>query len=303
MEKNFKELTISDFREHLGSDGPGNSRDVFLASDLHLDRHTSKLVNEPFRFNGFLAIICKKGSFPVEINLTRYEMKPDSLLLYVPGHIMRIYEADGPERALDLTIAAVNRDFLGESRIDMGHLFKEALSVLKQPIIHLDSDEMDIIADYLDIGYRLNARDPMGLENSLYGLISAIFNYFGDIWQEKLKQAPNLAEAGATARSRLVFDSFLELVAEYHDTERGMSFYAEKLCLSPKYLSKVIRKVSGKGGPELIDDFVILEAKNLLRYSDCPIKEIVYRLNFSNSSVFYKFFKSHTGMTPSQYRK
>ena len=81
-----------------------------------------------------------------------------------------------------------------------------------------------------------------------------------------------------------------------------MAFYADKLCLSPKYLSKLIKEVSGKPAPEWIDSYVMLEAKHLLKYSNLPIKEIVYRLNFSNQTVFYKYFKAHTGMTPTDYR-
>ncbi|MBQ2151347.1 MAG: AraC family transcriptional regulator, partial [Bacteroidales bacterium] len=77
---------------------------------------------------------------------------------------------------------------------------------------------------------------------------------------------------------------------------------ADKLCLTPKYLSKLVRSVSGRSGPEWIDSFVLVEAKNMLKYSEMSIKEIVYRLNFPSSSVFYKFFKSHTGQTPSEYR-
>ena len=76
----------------------------------------------------------------------------------------------------------------------------------------------------------------------------------------------------------------------------------DKLCLTPKYLSKLIKQASGRSAPDWIDDFVILEAKNLLKYTDLAIKEIVYKLHFPNQSVFFKFFKAHTGLTPSEYR-
>ena len=81
-----------------------------------------------------------------------------------------------------------------------------------------------------------------------------------------------------------------------------MAFYASHLGLTPKYLSKLIKQVSGWSAPDWIDSFVILEAKNMLKYTDDSIKEIVFKLHFPNPSVFYKFFKAHTGMTPSEYR-
>ena len=108
---------------------------------------------------------------------------------------------------------------------------------------------------------------------------------------------------GRTDRCKVVFDQFLNLVADHHTKERGMAFYADKMCLTPKYLSKLVKTASGKSAPEWIDSFVILEAKNMLRYSEIPIKEIVSRLNFPNPSTFHKFFKLKTGMTPLQYRK
>ena len=82
-----------------------------------------------------------------------------------------------------------------------------------------------------------------------------------------------------------------------------MQFYADKLCLTPKYLSKIVKEASGRSGPEWIDAFVILEAKNLLRYSDESIKEIAYKLKFPSASVFNKFFKANTGLIPSDYRR
>ncbi|MBO5978972.1 MAG: AraC family transcriptional regulator [Bacteroidales bacterium] len=72
--------------------------------------------------------------------------------------------------------------------------------------------------------------------------------------------------------------------------------------MSPKYLSKLIKEVSGKSAPEWINAYVMLEDKHLLKYTDISIKEIVFKLNFSNQTVFYKYFKAHTGMTPTEYR-
>jgi AraC-like DNA-binding protein len=83
---------------------------------------------------------------------------------------------------------------------------------------------------------------------------------------------------------------------------RNVGFYADRLSLTPKYLSRIIKEASGRSAPEWIDDYVILEAKNLLKYSGLAIKEIVYKLNFPSQSVFYKFFKARTGMTPTEYK-
>lgn len=304
MDSNFQELSLNDLRTYIGEAPSDNLSDDFLITSFDIE-NGFRLLNEPFRFDGFLAMVCLNGHFTAEINLNRYEVKENSLLIYVPGYIMRFCDPVSPElgKQYHFTVMAVSSDFFSNTKMDLVHLFSEAVSVLKQPIIQLDKDEIEITRDYLCLATKLKNSSQARVTNSIRGLLTSTFYYFGDIWQSKIQHAPQITESRGSMRSKLIFNSFLELVAKHHDSERGMAFYAKELCLTPKYLSSVIKKVSGKSGPNLIDDFVVLEAKNLLRYSDYPIKEIVYRLNFSNSSVFYKFFKSHTGLTPSEYRK
>ena len=105
------------------------------------------------------------------------------------------------------------------------------------------------------------------------------------------------------SRSNRVFEEFLLLVSEFHMRERSVSFYAEKLCLTPKYLAKLVKNATGKSASDWIDGYVILEAKNMLRYSPMPVKDIVSRLNFPDAPTFHKYFKLRTGMTPARYRK
>ena len=137
-------------------------------------------------------------------------------------------------------------------------------------------------------------------KESICTIMASVFYMLAGIWSRKLESQKVVPQT--TSRSRMIFDQFIKLVSEYHTKYRNVGFYADKLCLTPKYLSKLIKDVSGRSAPDWIDSYVILEAKNLLKYSNVAIKEIVYTLNFPNQSVFYKFFKSRTGMTPSDYR-
>jgi AraC-like DNA-binding protein len=170
------------------------------------------------------------------------------------------------------------------------------------PCISLDGDDLKLAEDYFNlartivVSHRNNKLEVMGslLTSFLYVLV--------DFWMARLSVAQKQVSR-SSARMNQVFERFIALVTEYHTTERGMAFYADKLCLTPKYLSKLVKQATGRSAPDWIDSFVILEAKNLLKYSDKTIKEIVFALHFPNQSVFYKFFKAHTGMTPSEYRK
>jgi AraC-like DNA-binding protein len=145
------------------------------------------------------------------------------------------------------------------------------------------------------------ASDAHFKKEMVNALISAGLYHVLSVWFKSLTQNPPQNHA-PSSRSRVIYENFLKLVTEYHTQYRNVGFYADKLSLTPKYLSKLVKNESGRSAPEWIDAYVILEAKNLLKHSNIAIKEIVYKLNFPNQSVFYKFFKMRTGMTPSEYR-
>ena len=93
------------------------------------------------------------------------------------------------------------------------------------------------------------------------------------------------------------------LFALHHKQERSVAFYAGKLCVTPKYLSLLVKNVSNRTAGEWIDNYVVLEAKALLSSSTLSIQEISDRLNFTNQSFFGKYFKQHVGISPTEYRK
>ena len=101
---------------------------------------------------------------------------------------------------------------------------------------------------------------------------------------------PRPTTLSSSNRGEELLHKFKVLVSHNARRERKVSFYADKLCVTPKYLSKVIKDLSGKSGPQWIDEFVILSAKNMLRHSDISIKEIANYLNFPSQSFFFRFF-------------
>ena len=104
-------------------------------------------------------------------------------------------------------------------------------------------------------------------------------------------------------RSSDYFKQLVSLLHEHYRTERSVEFYANQMNLTPKHLSRVVRTYSGKSVHQWIDDFVVLEIKNLLKYSDLSIQQISYELNFPNPSFMGQYFKRITGKTPGEYRR
>lgn len=257
----------------------------------------------PIRFDGFIIFFLHRGNISIDLNLNTYEVKEHSLLVVVPGNIIKIPESSFRElEYADIIFALLSREFVAGLKLDFNKVFQDSLSLLDNPCITLDDEQMSIAEDYFSLAKKVILSKQQNKAKTLGGLLSSLTYLAESLWTEQLSLARE-KRMGASARKNQIFDRFIALITEYHTSERGMGFYADKLCLTPKYLSKIVKEASGRSGPDWIDAFVILEAKNLLRYSNMSIKEVVNALHFPNSSVFYKFFKSKTGQTPSEYRK
>jgi AraC-like DNA-binding protein len=284
-----------------------------LGSDLILGEVSGKRVEKseamlamlkyPVRFDGYMIFFLRKGHFTIDLNLNTYEVKPNSLLMNVPGNIIKLssYDEDHIGDA-ELYFVLASREFMSGIRFDFNKLFQESLTLWKNPCITLTEEDQALAQEYFTLARNVILSKQLNKKEILGSLVTSFTYVTMDVWTRELNESRKV-ESPSSARMNQLFERFLALVTEYHNTERGMAFYAEKLCLTPKYLSKLVKEASGQSGPAWIDSFVILEAKNLLKYSDKTIKEIVYTLHFPNQSVFYKFFKAHTGMTPSEYRK
>ena len=82
-----------------------------------------------------------------------------------------------------------------------------------------------------------------------------------------------------------------------------MAFYADKLCITPVYLSQVMQEVNGQGAYEMIADYLVVRIKSLLRNADLDIKDVARQTGFANQSSLSRFFRRQTGMSPSEYRR
>lgn len=259
-----------------------------------------KIVDHPFRFDGFFAYYCIRGKFNVEVNMRRHEISEGTLFLYVPGNIINLSDIQDAEKSR-FVVAAVSRKIIQDAIVDFSKLHDDAVQMMSNPCINLGREQVDICAGYYRLAEKLMTSTSPRIESALFDLGSSLFQYLGNLWTSHL--ADDAAHAGNTIRSKATFDRFMKLVSEHHTREREVTFYAEKLNITPKYLSQLVRKTSGQSAPDWISSFVILEAKNYLKYSDMDIKEIAYKLNFSSPPSFFRYFKAHTGMTPQGFRK
>lgn len=300
----YHEVNIRELK-HLsqGSIVNDNLSDDLFVAEMHYETKMD-IIEYPCRFHGYMAFFCIKGEFEVEINLKKFTIRKDSMFIYTPGNIVRVTNIDPREKeSVHFVVVAISEDLMSSTRFDFSKLYNESLRLLESPCVVINENERGLYRKYFDLIQEVSKMRMPNMRESVTALISSIFYLMGAMWTDRLTAAKKNGGDEMSTRSKIVLEDFLLLVRDNHTKERSLSFYADKLYLTPKYLSKLIKSVSGKSAHEWIDSFVILEAKNLLKYSDMSIKSIVYELNFPNQTTFYRFFKTKTGMTPSEYRK
>ena len=270
-----------------------------------MDIQSAEKISDPdytCRIDGVVVIYCIKGSLKLTANLKEVILEENSLTIFAPGTHVRIISL-GTDSTADnhFITVSMSQGFAGELRVDFKRVLSDGMGMSETPVMLLNQESTQLFKNYLLLVSQIIKNENAFKETASTSLISSMMCFLAGLWLDRMQDIRK-QQQNDTNRSRVTFDNFIRLVSENYTKYRNVGFYAGQLCLTPKYLSKVVKNFSGKSAPDWIDAYVILEAKNLLKYSDLAIKEIVYRLNFPNQSVFYKFFKTRTGITPSQYR-
>ncbi len=118
-----------------------------------------------------------------------------------------------------------------------------------------------------------------------------------------LMRGEKLHPSSIPSRREELLMQFTRLVSENFKMQRKVKYYADRMCLTPKYLSTIVYETGGKYARDIIAEFVIIEAKRLLMNTTMTVQEIGDALHFSCQSFFGKYFREHTGMTPQEYRQ
>lgn len=297
MKPELHNITLSHFKS-LFPDSPFVSLgEDFYILNAQLTKYHRPL-HHPCRFDGFMILFCIKGHIRLNVNLNEYELKENMLFVNVPGNIIKVNEiVDTPQEEIKYGVIAMSKEFMGALPLDANKIFNDGLSMINNAFMTLDEDNAAMLDNHIKLMSDVCLSDALYKIESVRALMASMLYHITGLWSNGQDETRT-----HSSRSRMIFEQFMALVKEHHTKYRNVGFYADRLCLTPKYLSKLVKNASGRSAPEWINSYVILEAKNLLKHSNISIKEIVYSLNFPNQSVFYKFFKARTGMTPSEYR-
>lgn len=274
----------------------------YIVSRISKDNLPPQDQAKPMRINGLTLVLCLDGHFSIDINLDHYTVESNSILAIGPNSIIRFDEGDYSPTNAYLLFVSVN--FMKDINIDINTLNITHIPNKRSPVVSLHESEVTLIRKYLDM-IHLNTthnKTPLYKRNISRCIMASLVYQMMQI-AENHNDSENIDTDKQVSRRLNYVRDFMTLVQKHHSQERSVGFYAEKLFISAKYLSLIIKEATGRSAAEWIDDYVILEAKNLLRYSGKNIQQVAYELNFTNQSSFGKYFKNLTGMSPSEFQK
>ena len=298
MEQEIKDISIERIQQ-FHPDAKGIANDLLIDYTEHyIEQGRSPIYKYPLRMDGLFIALREKGISDFSMNLKEFKVGPNDLVIGSLGDLMQSTVNEGTYLSQTLMVSS---NFLKEMYISLNSFMPFFASQKDRPVIHLTDGEVEELKSYFMMIKDVTERDDYFRIDIAKRLVAAYLYKLGSILY---RHRPELqAEASKPLkREEILFKEFIKLVNEHHRKERRVDFYAEQLFLSPKHFSTVIKKVSGKTAGQWIDDYVILEIKTLLKYSSMSIQEISYYMNFSNPSFFGKYFKHHTGMSPSEYK-
>lgn len=274
--------------------------DDYVFSHLTSESRIPGMTGAPLRVKGLSIFLCLEGHIEINVNLDSYNIGAGTLMTVGPDSIIHVKDIDWD--TLDAYLFVISPEFMRDINLDVNLLNRIRVSPPRTPLMTLDKPEMNLLRLYFDlIHYNTTANSETLYVRSISRCLIAASVY--QVMQFIVRHMDSMElERNISRRSNYVSD-FMQLVYTHHCKERSVAFYASKLFISPKYLSLIIKEATGRSAAEWIDAYVLLEAKNLLRFSGKNVQQIAYELNFSNQSSFGKYFKHLTGMSPTQFQK
>lgn len=246
--------------------------------------------------SGFVMVcLCRSGYVDFVMNGLQHRLPKDGLL--VSFGVARLADVKMSPDFKGIALVE-SHEFMQETLMTMMHLWPYLLYIMDNPVIELGEAELRrITTNYQMIIDRLQNNDHHFRREATIANLQACYLDVCDLLQ---RRAPKQSEA--PTRSYAIFDQFLRLMAQNYVDHRDVKWYADEMRLTPKYLSEIVKGVSGRTAGQWISSFVVTEVKALLRDSDLSIKEIAVEMNFPNQSFLGKYFKNATGQSPVEYR-
>lgn len=247
---------------------------------------------EPFISDVTVSIILTSGWAKLSVNMQEYTVEAQSAIIILKDRIVRSID-----HSEDMSgFALIMSDRILSSMFDNMSLSAELYGGLFQnPVVKFDT--MDAISFY-----KKSLENLLASESCMYKFEAAkhltLALFYGYMLAKHKETIPE-----SRSRNEVILGNFLQIVEKEYTAHRNVIWYADKMCISPKYLSMAVKEASGKTPLDWIEEYCISAAKSMLSSTRMTMDEISIKLNFASQALFSKFFRRVAGCSPSEYRK
>lgn len=251
----------------------------------------------PLRIDALLIALGTEGTGKIGIDLREYELKRNSLIVIQPKNYIYLSQFGNQFKC---SVAVCSKHLVEDVLPKLTDMLPLLIHHRTEPVTQLSEEEAGGIRLFYDfLRKKLNGPKTRFLQQKIRSMLQATLYEMMDINDRRSSQV----EESSRSRKEEIMAKFIIAVSEEFRTQRQVAYYAQKLCISPKHLSSVVKEISGRTAGDWIENYVVMESKVLLKTTDMTIQEIALYLNFPNQSFFGKYFKQHTGHSPTSYRK
>jgi len=254
----------------------------------------------PVRAKMNCLLICVRGKMTLNLNGAHTELKQNDILLCPPGTSITdaMFSSD-----IELKLVCMTNAVLISFLRDKMSIWNETMYIHKMHVIRMSPEKINLYISFYNVlkvcMTQTNDEQPYRMEVVRALMCAICYELCGSLKQ----MIPQEDDTKKTVRGYSIFQRFLELLSKTHPKRRTVEYYAQQLCITPKYLSAVCKKNSGKTAGAWITEQLLEDIRYYLCSTDLSIKQIGAELHFPTSSFFGKYVREHFGMTPSQLRK
>ena len=265
-------------------------------ADYYIERYRlSKMEEKILRPSGCLLMFCEKGQAVISVNFKRKTFRKGDILVLFSDSCLIVEKAS---RMSTVCAVDISPSLTDEVTFNLStSLFNCITDFL---VLSPAGEQNRVIELWLKQMFWMSVHSSV--KHARIMMRNHLYNFFIGMEAELQPFMRRMHDRNTTS-VRVIFNRFCMLVLEHCHKQHDVRFYADQLCITPYYLSKITRKIMKISPKELIDNQIILEIKQVLLTTDFSIKEIADRFHFDSPSYLGRYFRRHTGVTPTKFRE
>ena len=266
-------------------------------------------------------LICRKGKATVNINYKEWHLHEGAVITVFPNDVVELKVVKSEERSVKKQSSAAEGKANSNAEVDDKASFEVEIlkynaSLLREASLQLEQtvysslredrcrQDTPVVTNIIDSMFALlkvyfNQSECTCISQLVLLQLKAFFVGFHEYLQRNPQYRPDEVKS---YRVRELFNRFMMLMERDYKLSRDVNYYADLMHITSKYLTNIVRQVTGHTPKTIIDQYVILQLKMQLQRSSQSIKEIAWEYHFTDVSFFCRYFKKHTGLTPQQMR-